>query len=90
MLGTELQEAGRQARHELATREYAHFMPFVKIVEPGTGMVTLQEWPHLMETQSALATNTRIGDGGHAIPLRQRPGSSQPPESVIVGSLSSA
>ena len=61
MLETEeLQEAGRQARHELARREYAHFMPFVKIVEPGTGMVTLQEWPHLMETQSALATHTRI------------------------------
>jgi len=60
LLETELQEAGRQARHELATREYAHFMPFVKIVEPGTGMVSLQEWPHLMETQATIAAHTRI------------------------------
>ena len=61
MLETEeLQEAGRQARHELARREYVHFMPFVKIVEPGTGMVTLQEWPHLINTQETLAAHTRI------------------------------
>ena len=56
----EIEQAGRFARFEMAKREYRSFMPFVKIVEPGTGMVTLQEWPHLMEVAGALATETRI------------------------------
>ncbi len=56
----EIEQAGRFARLEMAKREYRRFMPFVKIVEPGTGMVTLQEWPHLMEVEEALRGNSRI------------------------------
>ena len=56
----EIEQAGRSARFEMAKREYRRFMPFVKIVEPGTGMVTLEEWPHLMEVERALASDTRI------------------------------
>ena len=56
----EIEQAGRFARFEMAKREYRRFMPFVKIVEPGTGMVTLQEWPHLMEVEEALRGNSRI------------------------------
>ena len=46
-------DVGIQATHELARRSFDKFMPFVRIVEPGTGMVPMQDWPHL---QDAIAT----------------------------------
>ena len=56
----QIEQAGRFARLEMAKREYRRFMPFVKIVEPGTGMVTLEEWPHLMEVEETLRDDNRI------------------------------
>ena len=52
--------AGKLARFEMAKRSYAKFMGFVKVVEPGTGMVALQEWPHLMEVQGVLEGEARV------------------------------
>lgn len=52
--------AGKLARFEMAKRSYAKFMGFVKVVEPGTGMVALQEWPHLMEVQGVLEVEARV------------------------------
>ena len=55
----DLQEAGRRARIEMAKREFVHFVPFVQIIEPGTGMVPLQEWPHLQQAHTTLS-NSRL------------------------------
>ena len=55
----DLQEAGRRARIEMAKREFVHFVPFVQIIEPGTGMVPLQEWPHLQQAHETLS-NSRL------------------------------
>ena len=46
--------AGEGARRELGRRDFEHFLPFVKIVEPGTGMVPMQDWPHIMEAVGTL------------------------------------
>ena len=49
----QVQEAGQLARFELARRDFQKFLPYVRVIEPGTGMVELEEWPHL---DSAITT----------------------------------
>ena len=49
----QVQEAGQLARIELARRDFQKFLPYVRVIEPGTGMVELEEWPHL---DSAITT----------------------------------
>ena len=45
---------GIQATNELARRSFDKFMPFVRVVEPGTGMVPMQDWPHLKDAIDTL------------------------------------
>ena len=49
----QVQEAGQLARIELARRDFLKFLPYVRVIEPGTGMVEMEEWPHL---DSAITT----------------------------------
>ena len=44
----------RQACFELARRRFADFLPYVKIVSSGVGLVPLELWNHIKETVSDL------------------------------------
>ena len=52
---------GDTAWIELAKRRFRHFLPFVKVDQPGIGMVPLQMWPHVVEVVDALE-NYRLID----------------------------
>ena len=43
----EIQQASELARLEMARRDFRRFLPYIKIIEPGTGMVEMEQWPHL-------------------------------------------
>jgi len=37
----EIQQAGTLARFEMARRSFQKFLPYIQIIEPGTGMVPM-------------------------------------------------
>ena len=56
----EIKQAGELARLEMARRSFQSFLPFVRVVEPGTGMVELQQWPHLQNVTDTLDTSKMV------------------------------
>ena len=50
----ERQEVARLAGFEMGRRSFQKFLPYVRIIEPGTGMVELQDWPHLSQAISTM------------------------------------
>ncbi len=53
-------EGERQSRLELARRQFRFLVPFVKVSEPGVGMVPMQRWPHIVELNDALESERLI------------------------------
>jgi len=56
----QVQEAGQLARIELARRDFQKFLPYVRVIEPGTGMVELEEWPHLDSAITTLSESRMV------------------------------
>ena len=42
------------AEYEMARRSFREFLQFVKIPQPGTGMIPLQQWPHVLDVLDSL------------------------------------
>ena len=55
-----IREASNLARLELARRSFDHFLPYVRVIEPGTGMVELEQWPHLEDAISTLGNSKMV------------------------------
>ena len=56
----QVHEAGQLARIELARRDFQKFLPYVRVIEPGTGMVELEEWPHLDSAITTLSQSRMV------------------------------
>lgn len=53
-------KAGRLAEYELARRRFRNFLKFVKIPQPGTGMIALQQWSYVLEVVGDLETEDSL------------------------------
>ena len=56
----EIQQAGTLARFEMARRSFQKFLPYIQIIEPGTGMVPMDVWPHLDNAITTMADRRMI------------------------------
>ena len=56
----EIQQAGTLARFEMARRSFQKFLPYIQIIEPGTGMVPLDVWPHLDNAITTMADSRMV------------------------------
>ena len=56
----QLEKALKQLEYELARRSFRDFLKFVKVIEPGTGMVEMQVWGHLESLNTALETEKQV------------------------------
>ena len=48
------QQVARLAGFEMGRRSFQKFLPYVRVIEPGTGMVELRDWPHLKHAISTM------------------------------------
>ena len=56
----DIQQAGTLARFEMARRSFQKFLPYIQIIEPGTGMVPLDIWPHLHDAIGTMADSRMV------------------------------